>query len=230
MGVAAIPPSEGINQSPVHTIHINTEWWSHVSGVITRLTYRDAWEGTDEQISDAIEKVYQLLNIGLPLGLSTIFTNQIPDSPSGSDTSAVNLGVKFRTDTPGYIVGLRFYKDGDNTGTHTGYLFNAAGDVLGSLTFTGESASGWQVGYFNPPIAVDSCTLYLASYYAPNGHYATTQHAFDADIVNGHVRALKSTDTEKNGVYRYGSAGEFPNESYEDTNYFVDVLFSLTGS
>lgn len=222
-------PTSDVDATPLVSIQINEDWLEVLLSLASLLEDPETWEDdtdTDRSEQQAF-KLYSLIR-GVPA--INIFTDQIPDSASGSDTSAVNIGVKFRTDIPGYVTGLRFYKDGDNTGTHTGYLFNAAGDVLGSLTFADESATGWQVGYFTTPIAIDSCTLYLASYYAPNGHYATTQHAFDSDIVNGHVRALKSTETEKNGVYRYGSAGEFPHESYEDTNYFVDVFFSLTGA
>lgn len=60
------PPAVGIADSPVHTICINAEWWSHISGIITQLTYREAWEGTDDEISDAIEAIYEVLNVGLP--------------------------------------------------------------------------------------------------------------------------------------------------------------------
>ena len=42
---------------------------------------------------------------------------------STNDTSAVELGVKFRSDVAGYITGIRFYKGPDNTGTHVGHLW-----------------------------------------------------------------------------------------------------------
>ena len=37
--------------------------------------------------------------------------------------SAVELGVKFRSDVAGYITGIRFYKGAGNTGTHVGHLW-----------------------------------------------------------------------------------------------------------
>ena len=38
--------------------------------------------------------------------------------------------------------------------------------------FTGESASGWQTVTFAAPVAVTAGTTYVASYYAPVGHYS----------------------------------------------------------
>jgi len=57
--------------------------------------------------------------------------------------SPLELGVQFRSDSSGYITGIRFYKSAANTGTHIGNLWNGLGTLLASATFTGESASGW---------------------------------------------------------------------------------------
>ena len=40
-----------------------------------------------------------------------------------------------------------------NTGTHTGTLWTTAGRDLGTVTFSGESATGWQEAIFDAPIA-----------------------------------------------------------------------------
>ena len=61
------------------------------------------------------------------------------------------LGVKFRTDVDGSIDGIRFYKSAANTGTHVGNLWTNGGTPLGSATFTGETASGWQEVTFGDP-------------------------------------------------------------------------------
>src|SRR5262249_29234360 len=61
-------------------------------------------------------------------------------APSGAvdanDTTAVNLGVQFQPSSSGKIIGIRFYKEADNTGTHTGGLSTASGTLLASGTFT----------------------------------------------------------------------------------------------
>ena len=76
-------------------------------------------------------------------------------APSGAadaaDASAVNLGVQFQASSDGLITGVRFYKEADNTGTHTGSLWAAGGTLLATGTFTGESASGWQELDFSSP-------------------------------------------------------------------------------
>ena len=47
-----------------------------------------------------------------------------------TDTSAVNLGVQFQASSSGFITGVRFYKESDNTGTHIGSLWSSTGTLL----------------------------------------------------------------------------------------------------
>jgi hypothetical protein len=128
----------------------------------------------------------------------------------------------------GYITGVRFYKGGGNTGTHIGYLWSSDGTLLASATFTGETASGWQQVNFSTPVAITAGTTYVASYLAPNGHYAYDEGYFTyAGVDNGVLHALSNAVAGGNGVFVYG-AGGFPNRSWAATNYWVDVVFSTT--
>src|SRR5439155_929675 len=79
-------------------------------------------------------------------------TNVTPGTPDSGDRNAVELGLKFRTDTFGTITGVRFYKASTNTGTHVGNLWSASGQLLARGTFTGETASGWQTVSFAQPV------------------------------------------------------------------------------
>lgn len=145
------------------------------------------------------------------------------------DTSAVELGVKFRATVDGVVTGIRFYKGPQNTGTHIGNLWTSAGQLLASVTFTNESSSGWQQATFATPVAITANTLYVASYHAPVGRYSTTENYFSTSgVENGPLQAPATTVTP-NGVYRYG-ASAFPTESFAATNYWVDVVFSPGGS
>ncbi len=149
----------------------------------------------------------------------------VPGTTSTSDSAAVELGVKFRADRDGLITAVRFYKGTANTGTHVGSLWTSAGALLGSVTFTGETASGWQQATFASPIAISANTVYVASYFAPVGRYAADGAYFNSGVDNVPLHALAS-GTSVNGLYRYGStAGSFPNLSYNATNYWVDVVF-----
>src|SRR6266545_183092 len=114
-----------------------------------------------------------------------------PGTPADSDSASVELGVKFRADTSGYITGVRFYKGAGNTGTHVGHLWSANGTQLAAATFAGETASGWQQVNFATPVAVTANTTYVASYYAPAGHYAVDEGFFaEGGVDNPPLRAL----------------------------------------
>jgi hypothetical protein len=153
-----------------------------------------------------------------------------PTTAADPDTSAVEVGVKFRADVAGKVTGIRFYKGTGNTGTHVGHLWSSTGQQLGTVTFSGESASGWQQASFSTPINVSAGTTYIASYYAPGGHYAADEGSFaSAGVDNAPLHALRNGLDGPNGVYRYGTGGGFPTSSYNSSNYWVDVVFT-TGS
>jgi hypothetical protein len=173
----------------------------------------------------------QAASAALPCPCSIWASSATPVHASDSDTSAVELGVKFRSDTAGFVTGVRFYKGSANTGTHVGHLWSSTGANLGTVTFTGESASGWQTASFAAPVAVAANTTYIASYYAPNGRYAADGGAFAAaGVDNAPLHALKDGTDGGNGAYRYGTGGGFPTNTYQSTNYWVDVVFNTTNT
>ena len=154
-------------------------------------------------------------------------TSVVPAVPAVGDTDAVEVGVQFRANVDGYITGLRFYKGNTNTGTHVGHLWTSSGTLLATATFINETASGWQTVYFASPVAVTANTTYVASYQAPAGHFAVTRSYFNTAYSHGPLSAPASGGvTPGNGVYVYPSG--FPNQSYEASNYWVDVIFDTT--
>jgi hypothetical protein len=135
--------------------------------------------------------------------------------------------VKFKADVNGSITGIRFYKGNGNTGTHIGTLWSSTGTKLASATFTGETAGGWQQVNFTTPVPVTAGTVYVASYFAPAGHYAGDGAYFaSTGVDNGPLHALQNGVSGGDGVYQYGSTSSFPSNSYNATNYWVDVVFS----
>ncbi len=149
----------------------------------------------------------------------------VPATPSANDASAIELGVKFRTSTDGHVTGIRFYKGAGNTGTHVGTLWKGDGTSLGAATFTTETAGGWQQANFAAPIPVTAGQTYVASYYAPAGHYAVTSGLFSSTGVSrAPLQALRSGLDGGNGVYRYGASG-FPSSDFGASWYGVDVVF-----
>jgi hypothetical protein len=155
----------------------------------------------------------------------TIFDFATPSVADAADGVPIELGVKFTAADSGSVAGVRFYKSSLNTGAHTGSLWTAAGTRLAQATFTNETATGWQTVTFATPVAVTAGTTYVASYFAPAGHYSVTSGGLSSSIANGPLTALGNS-TSANGVYAYGAASGFPNSSFNATNYFVDVTYA----
>ena len=42
----------------------------------------------------------------------------------------MNLGVQFQASASGFVTGVRFYKEADNTGSHIGSLWTSTGTLL----------------------------------------------------------------------------------------------------
>ena len=143
------------------------------------------------------------------------------------DPNAVEVGVRFRSDINGFITGLRFYKGVQNTGTHVGHLWTASGTLLASVTFTGESASGWQQRNFASPVAITANTIYVASYHTDVGYYAVTGGVFNGAGVDNPPLHAVATTVSPNGVYRYGG-NAFPTQTFNGNNYWVDVVFTTS--
>ena len=155
---------------------------------------------------------------------------QPSDTPTiidSGDAHAVELGVRFTADSPAYLTGLRFYKASTNVGTHVGHLWSSTGQLLATATFPGETASGWQQGYFTTPVLVSAGTPYVASYFAPSGHYSATSNYFAGSGTDRPpLHALADGAGGPNGIFIYTASGAFPTSSFNSTNYWVDILYA----
>ncbi|WP_427173005.1 DUF4082 domain-containing protein [Arthrobacter sp. 92] len=156
---------------------------------------------------------------------SVFSATSVPATVTVNDSNAVELGMKFRSDVAGTVTGVRFYKGSSNTGTHTGHLWSASGTLLASVTFSGETASGWQQASFSSPVSITANTTYVVSYQAPNGFYSANGGYFSSAADNAPLHGLASGTDGANGVYNYGATA-FPTSSYNSTNYWVDVIFN----
>lgn len=154
-----------------------------------------------------------------PAGAVSMFANGVPAEDGGND-SAVTLGVQFRSSVAGVVEGIKFYKYAGNTGAHVANLWSATGTKLGTVTFVGETASGWQTQKFATPVPIAANTTYVASYQSLVGHYAFTTNFFAAAVTSGVLSAPAGA-----GVYRYGSTPAFPSLAYLQGSYWVDVIF-----
>ena len=154
-----------------------------------------------------------------------------PQKESENDRKAVEVGTRFRSDIDGVITGIRYYKGALNTGTHTGHLWSATGQLLATATFTNETATGWQQVTFANPVAISANTNYVASYHAPVGGYAVTDRQFFTAAVDAPpLHALRDGDGGANGLYSYGPSGTFPTGTYRSEGYWVDVVFDTSAA
>ena len=136
------------------------------------------------------------------------------------------MGVKFRSDVAGTITGIRFYKGAGNNGTHIGLLYTATGTLLGQVTFTGETASGWQQANFATPVAISANTTYVAAYFSTSGFAFDASYFTNTGVDSPPLHALRSGVDGPDGVYMYGGAPQFPSANSGGSNYWADVVFS----
>jgi hypothetical protein len=173
--------------------------------------------------------VCKLLAIGVlivsaqGMAQTSFWTNStVPSTPQDSDTSSVTLGLKFYSTQSGSVTGVRFYKGWQNTGTHVGTLWSNTGTKLATVTFSGETSTGWQQANFSAPVAIAANTTYVISYLAPKGAYAVQEYFSWSGLSSGSLRPAGSYP----GVYTYGTYTAFPTSSYRASNYYVDVVFA----
>ena len=151
-----------------------------------------------------------------------------PTQITSNDPNAVELGLRWRSLTTGYVTGVRFYKGTLNTGVHTGSLWTNTGTLLATVTFTNETETGWQEALFSSPVPVEANTPYVISYHTDTGFYSFDVAYFQAaGVINEPLEALANGVSGANGVYRYGGSG-FPDSTFNAANYWVDVIFTTS--
>lgn len=172
-----------------------------------------------------IQNTYALNNC--PCNIFT--SSQTPVSPAVvNDNTPVTLGVRFIPNADGYITGVRFYKDVTMTDTHTGSLWDYGGNLLATGTYSGETASGWQDLTFASPVQVTAGSTYVATMYTPTGKYIANGAYFNTGISNYPLSAPGGSDFHgPAGVFSYGG-DQYPSNSFNNGNYWVDVTFRQT--
>ena len=195
-------------------------WTPQVAGTYTILS-----RAVDDSVNLETPSAGRTVTVTGP-SFVTMFGSATPAVANTTDSGAVELGMRFQTSAAGTVSGIRFYKGSQNTGTHTGSLWTSTGTRLATLTFTNETASGWQTANFTTPVALTPGTTYVASYHTNVGSYSTTTNYFNTAVTSGPLTAPAGS----NGVYTYGSSSLFPTSTFQATNYWVDVIFNPASS
>jgi hypothetical protein len=150
------------------------------------------------------------------------------NGPGITAAGGVDLGLKFRSDVATNVIAVRFYKGSLDTGVHTGQLWSSTGTLLASVTFTNETASGWQQANFSSPVAIAANTTYIISYHTSAPYIAYTSGTFSSGIDAGTLHGLANGVDGGNGVFHYDvtpGTAVFPYMfNGQSPNYWVDVV------
>lgn len=178
-------------------------------------------------------KTWSFTTAAAPPATSTysIFTGSEPVNTPNNDNSPNELGVRFHTTAPGFIKAIKFYKSSANAGPFTVSLWSTSGQRIAGVDGVNLTGSGWKTVNLAAPVSVTANTPYIASYHTNSGNYAYANNYFAANSAgNAKIVAPASTGNAPNGVYKYSSSTTFPTETYQASNYWVDVLFDTDGS
>ena len=155
---------------------------------------------------------------------TTIFApSAAPFFENFNDGQPIEVGTKFRTVVAGNAVGARLFVGSSNPGGNVATLWTASGTPLATASFPAFTGPGWNQVSFSSPVALNPGQTYIISNYSPSGWYSATNNAFTSAVENTPLRGLADGEDGTNGVYLYG--GGFPVNSYQASNYFVDVVF-----
>ncbi len=149
----------------------------------------------------------------------TLFTTETPVLTGYNDGVSYELGMKFQSSVSGQITAIRYWKDVKESGTHVGHIWSSTGTLLASATFAGETASGWQQQALYHALTISPNTAYVVS--VNTTFYVDTVGGLFFPVSNG---ALISIADDDNGLF--GRPGTFPTQSYRQSNYFRDVVFT----
>lgn len=152
---------------------------------------------------------------------TSVITTQIPDAEFND--GPYELGMKFKSSQSGRITKIKYYKTAGETGSHTGKIWSSGGTLLATVNFVSETASGWQEAALSVPLYILENTTYIVSVNS-NTAYGATNYVFDSPVVNGSLTGIADGN---NGLYSE-SPGGFPATSFNNSNYFRDVVFEST--
>lgn len=168
------------------------------------LRARYTWTNLD--LSNSPRTVYCRVNL---------FDTMLPQDPPTAGNAGSEFGVEISSAVSGYITDLKFYKAPGETGSHVGRLWSSTGQVLASVSFVNETASGWQSAKLSTPVLIQAGQRYRVSYTA-NTYKSKTSCGLLSPV----------TDYPLTAHYGYTSpvGGTFPNTA-NCNNFFVDVRF-----
>lgn len=147
-------------------------------------------------------------------------TGYTPPTVDGGDGSDITVGLCWYSVDPCAITSVSFYKATANTGTHTAKVWDAAGTLLATKVFSGETSTGWQSATLDTPVSAAANTRFWVSVHMPAGHYS-----FDNTIHTVSNTPLFTADVLSGSFHPSGFAtgDAWPGANASDNFYGIDV-------
>jgi hypothetical protein len=165
-------------------------------------------------LSNGVPSIAKIVRVG---GTS-IFPTDAPVTTADGAGSTWEQGIEFSASVNGEITHIRFWKAIGETGQHTGRIWNTAGQELAEVTFTCETASGWQQAALATPLPITAGVRYKVTYNI-NLLVAKTFSVLNVPITIGPLTGWGSSFSTPAGTYpTTGST----------SNLFADVGFRQT--
>lgn len=155
-----------------------------------------------------------------------LFTGQQPNEPEHNDSTAYELGFKFSPTQTIRLEAISYYKPLLESGPHIAKLWNApTGSLMASQAFTNESSEGWQQVTLANPVVLPQGNDYVISVNSNNGYGRSINFWSNASYQLGD---LVLPGGASNGLY--GPLGAMPNSSFNGSNYFRGMRYSVADS
>lgn len=148
-----------------------------------------------------------------------------PAQTDPQDNAPVELGLQLSTSKTVEIHAIRYYRGPLGTGKHTGTIWGSNGERLATVTFGTGTTTGWQTAFLSQPVTIEAGSTFAVSYFAPSGGYVFT----GGDFASGHVSGPLGLESS-NGRFVYGPEGGLPTGTWNNSNYFADLLYSIPTS
>lgn len=158
---------------------------------------------------------------------------------TATDAAPVELGVKIKPSSNGYITSLRYFKPLlSNDTTNAARVWSSTGTSLASATFDNQSDYGWQEAKLSTPLRVYKNQLYIISYTASSTYVSSNGALTGQNIQNGYLTAFANDSSEnaatssgnRNGVFNI-NGGNYPGTGSTTGNYYwIDAVFSTTST
>jgi hypothetical protein len=156
-------------------------------------------------------------------------------TPAVEVSAPAELGVWFRAEVGGAIIGIRFYRFSGDEGPHTGSIWTSRGRRLATVEFAATPAIGWQEAALDRPLAIAADRPLVVSVFSPASAELATGDAFAGMVQprpNGEASLRVSSPRRHDDprfAYHLGGSG-FPATAAADRAFWLDVVFVPDGA